>query len=544
MTCESIAIAGRVGRIAALTSNASARNPHGVGGRNATSYSIPLTVPAPVIHVTASCRRAGIACRGVAVDIVPVLPLIRRWWWTLLVAAWSAAIVGFLLASRIPPTYAATATLLVGPFNTDNETLRASQELVPTFSALAESPAVIGQVETKTGLDLRPGSNEPAIRATGNDTTRIISIRAELGNAKDAATAAQAVADQMVALAVQDVTRPEGELRVIDPATASTTPAAPNISLLVLLAAAAGVLAAAVVAFVIESLSPSVRSVDEAERVTDAPVVAHIRDARGRSADAISKGDLPPMDPGYGLAAARLLARDDISTILVAAPKPKEGTGEFALDLARAISATGQVVTIVSGDHAAIHPPGGQILVPVENQPDIGTPMSDVPGVVVTSVARPGEQPSEVLARAAAGGRRVVVIDGGAADGSTAALRWAGLADITLLVVRDGRTDRRSLSDASEAVRIAGAPLVGLVILGFAAGHRASVLDVLSREAPTPIDPLASAPANRTDLRSTAGQEPRSLAGPADDSVAAGRPGARRRRGPRGGVPGGGSAPH
>ncbi|MFL5645701.1 MAG: hypothetical protein ACJ769_09810 [Chloroflexota bacterium] len=471
-------------------------------------------------------------------DIVPVLPLIRRWWWTLLVAAWSAAIVGFLLASRIPPTYAATATMLVGPFNTDNETLRASQELVPTFSALAESPAVIRQVEAKTGLDLRPGSNEPAIRATGNDTTRIISIRAELGNAKDAATAAQGVADQMVALAVQDVTRPEGELRVIDPATASTTPAAPNVSLLVLLAAAAGLLAAGVVAFVIESLSPSVRSVDEAERVTDAPVVAHIRDARGPGRNAVTEGSLPPMDPGYGLAAARLLARDDISSILVAAPKPKEGTGEFALDLARAIAATGQVVTIVSADHAAIHAPGGQLLVPVTNQPEAGTPISDVPGVVVTSVARPGEQPAEVLARAAGGGRRVVVIDGGAADGSTAALRWAGLADITLLVVRDGRTDRRSLSDASEAVRIAGAPLVGLVVLGFGAGHRATVMDVLGGEVPAPVDAFAAGSPSGKELRSRGGQEPRSLPGPAADDVGAETPEPRRRRGPRGGVPG------
>src|SRR3954452_18059551 len=92
-------------------------------------------------------------CRGVAVDIVPVLPLIRRWWGTLLVAAWSAAIVGFLLASRIPSTYAATATMLVGPFTTDTEPLRASQAVVPPFSALAESPAVICQVEAKTSLD-------------------------------------------------------------------------------------------------------------------------------------------------------------------------------------------------------------------------------------------------------------------------------------------------------------------------------------------------------------------------------------------------------
>jgi len=291
--------------------------------------------------------------------------LIRRWWWTLLVAAWCAALVGFLLASRITPTYSATATMLVGPFNTDNETLRASQQLVPTFAALAESPAVVRQVEAKTGLQLHPGSNEPAIRATGNDTTRIISVRAELENPQDAATAAQAVADQVVALAVQDVTRPEGEVRIIDPATASTTPAAPNVSLLVLLAAAAGLLAAGVVAFVVESASPSIRSVDEAERMTDAPTVAHIQGPRGSRSAPVDAAGLPAMDPAYGLAAARLLARDDIQSILVTSPRPKEGTGELTLDLARAIAATGQVVTIVSADYGAIRPPDGQIMVPV-----------------------------------------------------------------------------------------------------------------------------------------------------------------------------------
>ena len=58
--------------------------------------------------------------------------VVRRWWWTLLVAAWVAGLAGFYVASRIPPTYESSVQLLVGPLNTDDETLRASGQLIQT----------------------------------------------------------------------------------------------------------------------------------------------------------------------------------------------------------------------------------------------------------------------------------------------------------------------------------------------------------------------------------------------------------------------------
>ena len=74
-------------------------------------------------------RDAPVRSEGAIVDIGGYLLIARRWWWTLLVATAVSALIAYLVASRIPPTYEAGAQLLVGPINTDVDTLRASSQL-------------------------------------------------------------------------------------------------------------------------------------------------------------------------------------------------------------------------------------------------------------------------------------------------------------------------------------------------------------------------------------------------------------------------------
>ena len=38
-------------------------------------------------------------------DLSGYLAIVRRWWWTLIVAAWIAGLTGWLVASTIAPTY-------------------------------------------------------------------------------------------------------------------------------------------------------------------------------------------------------------------------------------------------------------------------------------------------------------------------------------------------------------------------------------------------------------------------------------------------------
>ena len=71
------------------------------------------------------------------------LAVAKRWWWTLLVATWVAAISGYVVASSIPPTYEAETQLLVGPYNTDVDTLRAAGNLVQTYADLVTTTPLL-----------------------------------------------------------------------------------------------------------------------------------------------------------------------------------------------------------------------------------------------------------------------------------------------------------------------------------------------------------------------------------------------------------------
>ena len=108
----------------------------------------------------------------------------RRWWWTLLVAAWVAGLAGFYVASRIDKTYESQVRLLVGPINTDDATLRASGQLVQTYAQVVTTASVLEQALGDLNItDLPPDVLAANTRVTANDVTRILTIRVQDGDA-------------------------------------------------------------------------------------------------------------------------------------------------------------------------------------------------------------------------------------------------------------------------------------------------------------------------------------------------------------------------
>ena len=90
---------------------------------------------------------------GVLVELSGYLAILRRWWWTLLVAAWVAGLMGYVIAGRIEPTYESSARLLVGPINSDTNTLRASSQLVQTYAELATSSGLLEATVSEMGVE-------------------------------------------------------------------------------------------------------------------------------------------------------------------------------------------------------------------------------------------------------------------------------------------------------------------------------------------------------------------------------------------------------
>ena len=90
-------------------------------------------------------------------ELTGYLAILRRWWSTLLVAVWVAAVLGFpCSARRIEPTYEASVRLLVGPINTDTNTLRASGPAGADLRRAGDEPAAPRSTVAELGLSPMP----------------------------------------------------------------------------------------------------------------------------------------------------------------------------------------------------------------------------------------------------------------------------------------------------------------------------------------------------------------------------------------------------
>lgn len=200
----------------------------------------------------------------------------RRWWWTLLVAAWVAGLAGFYVASRLPPTYESSVEMLVGPINTDAATVGASAKLIQTYASLATTGPVLADVVKELPFDTSPGLIAVNTRVSANVDSRILTIRVQADEPDRAAKIANGIAAVLQERASAGLVRPEGLLTISDPAVPNPAPVAPQVSLIVLLATAAGILAALILVLMIEYLSRTVSSREELAKLAGAPVLGSV----------------------------------------------------------------------------------------------------------------------------------------------------------------------------------------------------------------------------------------------------------------------------
>lgn len=381
---------------------------------------------------------------------------LRRWWWTLLVATWVAALAGYLVASGLTRIYEAETRLLVGPFNTDLTTQRASGQLALTYAELVTSQPLLESVIADLGLDRDVEDLRGAITASPNDVTRFLTIRAQDPDPRQAAAIANALAQATDELAsgTAGVLRPEGEIQIIDRAIEPTTPVAPQVSLIVLMAAAAGLVGALVLVLMLELLSTRVRSAEDLARATALPVLASLGRPDLVEPGAGANRPVPTAEAAgaYRVLSTRLVrggASTPTRVLLVQATATHDGADAFAADLAAVLAERSRRVAIVSDA--------------------TGEPIATVAGV--GSVRDPGVGSDDAmgLRRRLAASVEVLVVHAPALDASPTGLVWAPLADAVVLVAARDTTDRRMAAATAESLRSMGAPVVGAVLLAPAA---------------------------------------------------------------------------
>jgi succinoglycan biosynthesis transport protein ExoP len=418
------------------------------------------------------------------VELTGYFGILRRWWWTLLVATWVAAISGFLLADRIPRQYEAETRLLVGPINTDLDTQRAAGQLAQTYAQLVRSDTLIDSVKRELGLSQSTGELKAAITAVPNDVTRFVDIRVQDGDPAAAAKIANQLALELQNLASGSVglARQEGEILVIDTAEPPTSAIAPQVSLITLLAAFAGLLGAVVLVGLIEYARNPIRSPAELAQLTNVPTLGSVATTgRGSSAALPASAAGSRAGTDYRLLTAKLdIGRGDnpARTLLVQGSTSGDGAGLVAANIAVMLAIRGLRVAFLdansergeaSNAYGLADEPGlgdgilGDDLVSFSVEP--------VPNVMLTIVPRGRaggevaqvEQVRDVLGRLLARAE-VVVVAAPPADRSPGALLWAKAVDAVLLVIPKDLAKRPEVAAAVDSLRLVGANLRGTVL--------------------------------------------------------------------------------
>ena len=468
----------------------------------------------------------------------------------LAVGALAAGVVANIVASRMQPTYVAQARLLVGPINGDKDTLLASGQLARTYGELATSRPVLESVITSSGAPTTVRRLAEDVKTTSNDVNRIVTVSVEDPAPATAAALANAIATRLREIstatsskdaAALDALRrqPEiaalgtraragvqaaaervlqqnaGRIEVVEPAARPTDSNGPRVALLTILAALAGLIAAAIALYL--RAAGTGRAAD-GERVAlppglpdlglvDVPGISSPRtlvvDSRPRSAAA----------EGYRVLVAKLgLLQQDPAASAIVVVGTEEGwpSAVVAANIAAVLAEARRSVLVidagaerasVSGLHRLQRVPGYSEL--LEQGQGLDGDIDEFATALAPRlrILPQGERPvgllSEEAARAMlARARRtadLVVIAASPIQRSSAALTWGPVVDGAVLVGGMTRDAERRIHEAAQALSLVRARVFGAVT-----ARRAGWSMRLQRPS-TPGGADAEAPGNATD---------------------------------------------
>jgi capsular polysaccharide biosynthesis protein len=411
-----------------------------------------------------------------------VFPVVRRWWWLLAIGAGVAALMGFLVASRLPVTYEAEARLLVGPLSGDRDILDAAGAQARTYAALATTKPFLGAAARSVGLGTSTNIRGKIHDVTASDVTRLISIRTRDGVPERAAAVANALAQTLVQRA--SASTPEGQITLVDRASVSQSPVGPSTSLIVPLTALVGLLGALGIAVLVDSLTTVVRTEGDLAAYAPVAVLGSVDGTRRRGLDRTLVMEAEP----HSAAAAsyRMLAtkielsngESPLRSLLVLDAHDGRSSGRLAANLAAALTEDGTRVVVIDGDER------GDVMGLFEqwrkNSSDliqrarplrIGRITFDRlrvrrPRLIVVrprsetlDVQQAGETIEHLLT-----GADVVVLTAAPVDRSSSSLVWARAAQATVLVAERDHTKREQVAPAVESLRVAEANVIGAVL--------------------------------------------------------------------------------
>jgi len=279
------------------------------------------------------------------------------------------------------------------------------------------------------------------------------------------------------------------QVTVVDPAVPAATASSPRPTMNFVLALVLGTLLAIAIAFLIDYLDDSIKTREDAERVTGAPVIAVIPqmpvNAQSQKAMLVTL-----VNPRSVAAEAFRSMRTNlefseidspVKTILVTSALQREGKTTVAANLAIAFARAGRSTVLIDGD---LRVPGVHLLFAVHQSPgltnllrdsgrlaDVSQTTEDANLRIITSGTSP-PNPAELVAsgrmelvlRRISAGADIVIIDSPPINAVTDAAVLASKVDGVVLVIDAGNTPQGSARRATEAIALTGARVLGVAV--------------------------------------------------------------------------------
>jgi capsular polysaccharide biosynthesis protein len=200
------------------------------------------------------------------VDLSQQLAVLRPRLFLIILVTVIAGILSFALASLIPKTYEAQATLLVGqgystsqqsqPPQINYDSFLASEQLATTLAQLVDTRPFLAKVTARLGWNDDLTAMRNRVDAQAPPASLFITISARAGDDVSAANLAGAVADELVAeaptiLVNSGSTKPEGVVSIVDPAVAAEAVKSPKVTLYAALGAMTALIVAITTIFIL-----------------------------------------------------------------------------------------------------------------------------------------------------------------------------------------------------------------------------------------------------------------------------------------------------